>query len=126
MANERRDPKREKLRDLRRMDTGRLSGIFFKRHPEHDWRNFKFLLGTSWEDRRMRWRESDRVGDEWILRAVGPGRSRYSCGVPPASFRRGLNRKRRAQMKQAMSKQLCDGDDVTNPRPHRNVRWEWW
>jgi len=126
MANERRDPKREKLRDLRRMDAGRLSDIFLKCHPEHDWRNFKFPPGTPWEDRRMRWRESDRVEDEWILRAVGPGRSRYSCGAPPASFRRELNRKRRAQARQAMREQLRDGEEVTTPRPRPNVRWEWW
>ncbi len=125
MAN-RLDPRREKLRDMRRMDAGRLSDIFLKCHPEHDWRNFKFPKGTPWEDRRLRWRESDRAEDEWVLRMVGPNRSRYSCGAPPAWFRRELNRKRRAQVKQAMREQLRDGEDMLLPRYRNNVRWEWW
>ncbi len=123
MAN-RQNPRSEKLRDLRRMDAGRLSDIFLKCHPEHDWRNFP--KGTPWEDRRMRWRASDRAEDEWVLKVVGPRRTRFSCGAPPAWFRRGLNRKRRAQARQAMREQLRDGEDVTTPRRPRDVRWLWW
>lgn len=122
MANKRQDPRREKVRDLRRMDSGRLSDIFVKCYPEHDWRNFKFPSGMSWEERRIRWCESDRAEDEWILRAVGSGRTRYSC-APPAWFRRQLNRKRRAKAKQTMREQLRDGEDVTTPRRPRDVRW---
>lgn len=126
MANKRRDPKREKLRDLRRMDSGRLSSIFNKCHPEHDWKNFEFPDGTRLRDRLMRWQESNRAEDEWILQTVGGGRSRYSCGAPPSWFRRQLNRKRRAKGKQAMREQLRDGRDVTPPPRRRDVRWLWW
>lgn len=126
MANKRRDPKREKLRDLRRMDAGRLSGIFTKCHPEHDWRNFKFPKGTPWEARRPHWQEADRAEDEWILHAVGPRRTRFSCGTPPAWFRRQLNRQRRAKDRQAMREQLRDGEEPMAHRRPRDVRWLWW
>ena len=55
MARNRRDPRREKLLDMRRVDGGQLSDIFDKLHPEYNWKNLP--LGM-W---RMLWAESRRA-----------------------------------------------------------------
>ena len=127
MARNRRDPRREKLLDMRRMDEGRLGHIFRKCHPELDWRNFCIRdLGLhGW---RQAYREVNRLEDEWIRMATGGRHNRrFGCTAPPAWFRRDLNRKRRAQDRQSMREQLRDGDDVTLiARRPRDVRWLWW
>jgi len=120
-----RDPRREKARDLRRLDAGRLRDIFIKQHPEYDWRNFNHL---SLEDWRVLWRASDRAWDVWVCSATGRGAppQKFSASAPPASFRRDLNRLRRARERQAIREQLARGGDVSPPRHRRDARWLWW
>jgi len=126
MARNRRDPRREKTLDMRRLDGGRLSDIFYKCHPEHHWRNTP--EGLTWEERRLLWRESDLAEEEWVRAATG-GRGhhrRFCYGSPPAWFRRDRNRLIRAKDRHAMARQLRDGDDVGLPRRRRDIRWLWW
>jgi len=125
MARNRRDPRREKTLDMRRMEWGQLSTIFDRLHPEHDWHNFPKGLG--YEERRRRWDESIRAEDEWIRKATGGRRrERFCSGSPPAWFRRDRNRLQRARDREAMARQLRDGDDVVLPRRRRDIRWLWW
>lgn len=128
MARNRRDPRREKVLDMRRMDGGRLSTIFDKCCPEYDWRNFP--KGPGWfrsEDWHALWAESRKAEDEWTRKATG-GRAyrRWVMGAPPAWFRRGMNRLRRARDKQGMLRQLAEEGDAVHPRHRRDVRWNWW
>jgi len=127
MAKDRRDPRREKTLDMRRMEGDRLRNIFRKTHPWCDWR--KIPKGLSWEERRLIWQAFDRVEDEW-LEAATNGRPwrRWCWGAPPAWFRRGLNKLRRARDRQTLREQLRDGDhdEVSMPRHRRNARWLWW
>ncbi len=109
---------------MRRMDGGRLSAIFDKLHPEYDWHNFPADTG-SW---RSLWDEAHRAEDEWTVKATG-GRYRhirFCSGSPPAWFRRDRNRLFRARDREAMIRQLKDGDDVVLPRRRRDIRWLWW
>ena len=127
MAKKNRDPRRDKILDMRRLGWGRLSSIFLKCHPEHDWKNLP--KGLTFEERLLLCRESDLAEEEWMRRATGGGdpRNRWALGAPPAWFRRHLNRLRRSRDKQAMREQLRDGvDDVTLPRRRRDVGWLWW
>jgi len=122
MARNRRDPRREKLLDMRRMDGGQLSDIFDKLHPEYNWKNLP--LGA-W---RMLWDEARRAEDEWTAKVTGGRhrRTRFCTGSPPAWFRRDRNRLYRARDREAMVRQLRDGDDVVLPRRRRDIRWLWW
>jgi len=119
-----RDPRREKARDLRRLDHGRLRDIFFKLHPEHDWRNFSHLAIEDW---RVLHRAADRAWAVWFRLATGRGEEmHFYSAAPPAWFRRGLNRLRRARERQAIREQLARDDDVSPTRYCRDARWLWW
>lgn len=124
MAGRHRDPRREKARDLRRLDTGRLWDIFIRLHPEHDWRNFS--RGGDW---KALLRAADRAWAEWVRSATGRGEEallHFGAAAPPARFRRDQNRLRRARERQAIREQLARGDDISLPRYCRDVRWLWW
>lgn len=126
MARNRRDPRREKALDMRSMREDRLMTIFYKCHPEYDWRKLTFPDDYGAYHKMLE--ELHRIEDEWIHGATGGrrGRHRYCGGTPPAWFRRGLNRLRRARARQAMREQIRHDGDVLLPRQVRNVRWLWW
>jgi len=123
MTRTTRDPRREKLRDMRRVPGDRLWDMFRKVHPEFDWVNRP--KNTDYAEWRLLFSISHEAGEEWIRRVTGCRHVR-SWGAPPAWFRRGLNKLRRSREKQAMREQLARGGDVTLPRSRRNARWLWW
>lgn len=124
MAQNRRNPRREKVLDMRRMDGERISTIFDKCCPEYDWRNLPKCGSDDWYALRA---ESRKAEDEWTRKATGGRQKRHSMsGTPPAWFRRGMNKLRRARDKQSMLRQLAEEGDAAHPHHRRDVRWNWW
>ncbi len=125
MARNRRDPRREKVLDMRRMDGDRLSTIFDKCYPEYDWHNFPkdVVRSGMW----YALAGSRKAEAEWVRKMTG-GRAyrRWMMGTPPAWFRRGMNKLRRTRDKQMLIRQLVEDGDAGHPHHRRDVRWNWW
>ena len=120
MSKKYRDPRREKIRDLRRAH-GLWRKLWLKHHPAYIFR-WTILLC----DRQL-WDFVCNAEDEWIREILGyPAYVPHSPGNAPAQYRRTRNRARRTKDKQAMREQLRDGEtDIIIPRHRRDVNWDW-
>lgn len=115
-----RDPRRDKIRDLRRAH-GLWRKLWQKLHPE---------CGVRWTIRlcdHQLWDLVYNAEDEWIRGMLGhPAYVPHMPGNAPAHYRRTMNKLRRAKDKQAMREQLRDGEtDIIIPRHRRDVNWDW-
>jgi len=123
-----RDPRKKKLRDLRRAGRNdfcrpRLYRLFDRLHPEYDhitdfrkWR-YRLLYPGEWE----RYYNAQRA---WVRSIIGPG----YYGSPPSHYRRDSNRLRRHRQKQALRRAIENDtlEDFSMPRERKDVGWDYW
>lgn len=126
-----RDPRKKKLRDLRR----KLKSC----QRPHVWKLFA-LYHPEWSDRdpntgKINWvkwcipgfHEEARTQETlWKIRICGY--EPYWVGAPPAHFRRSENRLHRVRQKAILYRAWKEGDwdDVLFLPERRTVRWDWW
>ena len=126
-----RDPRKKKLRDLRR----KLKSC----QRPHAWKLFALYV-PEWSDHnphtgQLDWKKWDIPGfyeesqkQESIWLYCICGYEPYWDGSPPAWYRRMHNRLRRARQKEAFRQACRDGDldDFSVNPEHRSIRWDWW
>jgi len=131
-----RDPRKKKLRDLRRIARSRgynpsIYDLFDKYHPEvrqilekAETRFYAEGRCGFWLEPEYRFYNNSKY--EWVTKIAGYWDA--VGGAPPSWFRRSCNCQRRARQNEAL--RCAERDDAWDgfllPREYRDVRWNWW
>jgi hypothetical protein len=121
------DPRKEKLRDLRKAYMGAehpdLWKIFAKQHPEmgSGKRRWSFTL-AEWDEYKY-WLARYF---EWVQQVIGVP-CWWLAGNCPARYRRDKNRQRRAKSRQMLRDDLqrTEWDDIIHPRFRNDANYDW-